>query len=709
MSMTIAPQMSSKALRAAAASPLMRAIRGSAGPISSSSVLPKNGWNKPIIRNPSPVSRGFIRRISAHRSLQITNQYNVRSRTIHSPASTFGRKVPSPSFAEYAVAEEERHGLWTSGGRDGSDSDSRDTEKTSQSDEGLEISKLGIEQEIIAALAKRGITKLFPIQDFAIPDNIMENDTLLFGKVMSKKLNMGWFQAYTNNAVLEPAMEGRDMIGRARTGTGKTLAFGIPIMDKIIRLNKKYGYGKAPLALILAPTRELARQVDKEFQESAPSIETLCCYGGVPIMSQIRVLNNGVDVVVGTPGRIIDLLQRGALNLGDVRFVVLDESDQMLAVGFDEDVEKIMENLPKQRQSMLFSATMPSWVQKLARKYLTDPMVVDLVGNSSQKLADGITLYSITASSYGKRSILSTLITVYTASSVDILVCFHWMWSFLHAPCFLLLWGSSFYDRSQILSCLTIELPGLWSVPEHAKGGKCIVFTQTKRDADGLAHSMGRVLGCEPLHGDISQNQRERTLAGFREGRFNVLIATDVAARGLDIPNVDLVIHYEIPNNSEIFVHRSGRTGRAGRKGNAILIYTEQQLRQVRVIEQDVGCKFTELPKIAEEIGGDRFGDSGGSRFGNYGGSGGSRFGSFGGGSRSGGYGSSGGSYGSRSGGYGGSSGSRFSDFGGNSTSQTNQFDKSSGGSSSSLAFGLLPSKLIPAFEVCLIIAIAAQ
>ncbi|XP_008804703.2 LOW QUALITY PROTEIN: DEAD-box ATP-dependent RNA helicase 53-like [Phoenix dactylifera] len=469
-------------------------------------------------------------------------------------------------------------------------------------DEGLEIARLGISQEIVSDLARKGITKLFPIQ----------------------------------RAVLEPAMQGQDMIGRARTGTGKTLAFGIPIMDKIVRFNAKHGRGRNPLAIVLAPTRELARQVEKEFRESSP-LDTLCVYGGVPIQSQMRTLDYGVDVVVGTPGRIIDLLKRGALNLSEVQFVVLDEADQMLAVGFDEDVEIILEKLPPNRQSMMFSATMPSWIRRLTQKYLKDPVTIDLVGDSDQKLAEGITLYSIASDNYSKPSILGPLIK------------------------------------------------------EHAKGGKCIVFTQTKRDADRLAYVMGRSFGCEALHGDISQNQRERTLAGFRDGRFNILIATDVAARGLDIPNVDLVLHYELPNTSELFVHRSGRTGRAGKKGSAILIYTNEQTRAVRGIEQDVGCKFTELPRITVEGGGeDMFGGMGG-RFDTYGGGrmGGSGF------SRGGGYGGSG--FGrSRSfdgsGGFGGSSGrstrygesgsGRFGSFGGSSSGQYGGFGGSSFGRS---------------------------
>ncbi|KAF8408755.1 hypothetical protein HHK36_004823 [Tetracentron sinense] len=533
-------------------------------------------------------------------------------RDFHFSTGPLGFRASSVAQAEFAIdnfSDEEKSPGKKVGG---------------ESDEGLEISKLGISQEIVSALAKKGISKLFPIQ----------------------------------RAVLEPAMKGRDMIGRARTGTGKTLAFGIPILDRIIQFNAKHGRGRNPLALVLAPTRELARQVEKEFHESAPNLDTICVYGGVPISRQMSTLDYGVDVVVGTPGRIIDLLKRGSLNLSEVQFVVLDEADQMLAVGFDEDVEIILDKLPQKRQGMMFSATMPTWIRKLTQKYLKDPLTIDLVGDSAQKLADGISLYSIASDMHGKASIIGPLITFSFASAGK----------------------------------------------EHAKGGKCIVFTQTKRDADRLAYSMGRSFKCQALHGDISQNQREMTLSGFRDGQFNILVATDVAARGLDVPNVDLVIHYELPNSSEIFVHRSGRTGRAGKKGSAILIYTDHQARDVKVIERDVGCKFTELPKIAVE-GGTR------EMFGEIGGGGGGRFGSYSGGIRSGGSGfgrsggsgfgrsgSFGGSSSGRTGGYGESSSGRFGSFGGSGSGRSggglDSFGSSrSGGSSSGRSSGFGDSK----------------
>ncbi|EOA30088.1 hypothetical protein CARUB_v10013195mg [Capsella rubella] len=485
------------------------------------------------------------------------------------PGFSFG--VKGKGFHFQSGPSEFRASMVSSGGFAISESSSERVIGDSESD-GLAISELGISPEIVKALSSKGIEKLFPIQ----------------------------------KAVLEPAMQGRDMIGRARTGTGKTLAFGIPIIDKIIKYNAKHGRGRNPLCLVLAPTRELARQVEKEFRESAPSLDTICLYGGTPIGQQMRQLDYGVDVAVGTPGRVIDLMKRGALNLSEVQFVVLDEADQMLQVGFAEDVEIILEKLPEKRQSMMFSATMPSWIRSLTKKYLNDPLTIDLVGDSDQKLADGITTYSIIADSYGRASVIGPLVT------------------------------------------------------EHAKGGKCIVFTQTKRDADRLSYALARSFKCEALHGDISQSQRERTLAGFRDGHFNILVATDVAARGLDVPNVDLVIHYELPNNTETFVHRTGRTGRAGKKGSAILIYSQDQSRAVKIIEREVGSRFTELPSIAVERGsGSMFEGIGARSGGSFGGGMRDRGSSFGGRSGGGGYGgrSGGGGYGGSSGGYGGSSG----------------------------------------------------
>ncbi|KAL9141081.1 hypothetical protein ABFS82_14G079700 [Erythranthe guttata] len=382
----------------------------------------------------------------------------------------------------------------------------------------LDMTKLKLPRRLVETLEKRGISQLFPIQ----------------------------------RAVLVPALEGRDIIARAKTGTGKTLAFGIPIIKGLEDSEQANGpprRGRLPKVLVLAPTRELAKQVEKEFMDSAPYLNTVCIYGGVSYVTQQSALTRGVDVVVGTPGRIIDLIRSNSLKLGEVEYLVLDEADQMLAVGFEDDVETILQKLPPKRQSMLFSATMPTWVKKLARKYLDNPLTIDLVGDQEDKLAEGIKLYAIPTTSASKRTILSDLVTVY------------------------------------------------------AKGGKAIVFTQTKRDADEVSLVLTNSIASEALHGDISQHQRERTLNAFRQGKFTVLVATDVASRGLDIPNVDLIIHYELPNDPETFVHRSGRTGRAGKEGTALLMFTSNQRRTVNSLERDIGSKFEFIsPPSVQEV-----------------------------------------------------------------------------------------------------------
>jgi ATP-dependent RNA helicase DDX21 len=354
-----------------------------------------------------------------------------------------------------------------------------------------------------AALLKRGIEVLFPIQ----------------------------------SAVLGPALDGRDIVGRARTGTGKTLAFSLPIIESLLS-NPSDSRNRRPRCIVLAPTRELANQVEQEIQKTVPSLKTLCVYGGVAITNQERALRSGVDIVVGTPGRLIDLIQRRSLVLDEIEYCVLDEADQMLAVGFEEDVERIMQEIPDTRQTFLFSATMPSWVKKLTQKYLRDHLVIDLVGNSPQKVADTIDIMSCACSHQSRTTILADLVTVY------------------------------------------------------AKGAKAIIFTQTKREADEVTAALGRRMTTEVLHGDIAQAQRERTLKRFRDGRFNVLVATDVAARGLDIQDVDLVVNYELPHDTESFVHRCGRTGRAHKKGAAIAMYTPREQSRLRTIVRETGVTF---------------------------------------------------------------------------------------------------------------------
>lgn len=356
-------------------------------------------------------------------------------------------------------------------------------------------------------------------------------------------------------AVLQPVQEGHDVVVRARTGTGKTLAFALPVIESLLSnegeegMGRK-GRGRPPSCLVLAPTRELASQVENEFRTAAPSLSCACFYGGTPLGPQERALRNGLDVVVGTPGRVIDLLERGWLDLSQLQYVVLDEADQMLAIGFEEDVETILARAPTERQTLLFSATMPRWVQRISSRYLRSPLKIDLVGDENTgRIADTIQTLACRCIGPARRSVLVDLITVY---------------------------GS---------------------------GARTICFVQTKKEADELCLALGKTMSCEALHGDIMQNQRERTLKGFRDGNFNVLIATDVAARGLDIANVDLVLHYDMPNDAEAFLHRSGRTGRAGKKGKAIVLFNERERRQLRFLEKDTDCKFEHIsPPQPQEV-----------------------------------------------------------------------------------------------------------
>ena len=379
----------------------------------------------------------------------------------------------------------------------------------------LAVTDCGLSDASVAALQARGIHSLFPIQKF----------------------------------VLEPAKAGRDLIGRARTGSGKTLAFSLPIIEALFAAGRGAGAPpgtrpgpRSPAALILAPTRELAKQVERELAEASPSLDALCCYGGVDIGGHIRALRRGVDVVVGTPGRVIDLLERGSLDVSSITHVVLDEADAMLNVGFEEDVENILERCPAERQTLLFSATMPTWVKKLTRKHLNNPALVDLVGDKEAgKLAETIRALAVQVTPESRRSVLVDLLTVYAA------------------------------------------------------GGKGIVFTQTKREADEVAAALALTVPCEALHGDIAQSGREAVLKHFRDGKFTALVATDVASRGLDIPDVDLVIHYDLPSDAESFLHRSGRTGRAGKSGTAIAMFTARESSSFRRMLRDVKVTNVEL------------------------------------------------------------------------------------------------------------------
>eukprot|EP00887_Chlorella_sp_A99_P007182 scaffold2.g7182.t1 len=398
--------------------------------------------------------------------------------------------------------------------------DSDTDEEAEVVDESLLLVNCGLSPVTVNALESRGIRALFPIQ----------------------------------KQVFTPAMDGADLIARARTGSGKTLAFSLPVIEKILAAREgspRARGARLPQCIVLAPTRELAKQVEREMAGAGPSLKVGCYYGGTPIGPQLRELRHGVDVVVGTPGRVIDLIDQDALDLSQVRFVVLDEADQMLNVGFEKDVETILNNVPTERQTMLFSATVPKWVKKLVKTYLNDPVTVDLVGDAqSGKMADTITALAVQVTDDTRRSILVDLLTVYGA------------------------------------------------------GGKSIVFTQTKREADEVAASVVTHLTCGALHGDMGQREREKVLQSFRDDKLAVLVATDVAARGLDIPEVDLVVHYELPQDPEGFLHRSGRTGRAGRSGTAIAMFTRKEIGYFKRILRETETTHVSLisPPTPREV-----------------------------------------------------------------------------------------------------------
>ncbi|KAG1674673.1 hypothetical protein FOA52_007197 [Chlamydomonas sp. UWO 241] len=363
-------------------------------------------------------------------------------------------------------------------------------------DETLLVDNLGLSQATCDALKKRGINALFAIQ----------------------------------KAVYQPGMEGRDLIGRAKTGSGKTLAFALPVVESLMAEDNgaRPVRGRSPRCIVLAPTRELANQVAREFAWLAPSLKMGSFYGGTSIGAQIRDLETGVDVVVGTPGRVIDLIERGSLKLDAVRFAILDEADQMLDMGFEEDMENILGYVPEERQTYLFSATMPKWVKKVAKKFQKNPLMVDLVGSDDTgKLCDTIRLMLMQVEHSQKANALMDAISM------------------------------------------------------HSMGGKTIIFTNTKAMADQVCEHVNKTIPCVVLHGDIAQAQRDRGLALFRSGKFQALVATDVAARGLDIPSVELVAHYDVPLDAESFLHRSGRTGRAGKTGTALILFTDREQRSV--------------------------------------------------------------------------------------------------------------------------------
>jgi ATP-dependent RNA helicase DeaD len=336
-------------------------------------------------------------------------------------------------------------------------------------------------------------------------------------------------------------LEGHDIIGQAQTGTGKTAAFGIPIVEKL--------KPRGPVqALVVTPTRELAIQVAEEISSIGKymRIRTLPIYGGQPIDRQIRMLQKGVHVVIGTPGRLLDHLRRGTLRLNSIQVLVLDEADEMLDMGFIDDVETILRATPPDRQTLLFSATMPDEVARLARKYLNNPQFVTVSKNN---------------------------LTVPTIEQV-------------------------YYETTE-----RNKLDSLCRLLDTGEINLAIIFCRTKRGVDELTAGLeARGYPAAGLHGDMSQHQRNSVMRQFKNGQAELLVATDVAARGLDIDNLSHVVNYDLPQDVEFYVHRIGRTGRAGKTGVAVSLITHRDYKQLRLIESMTNIKIRRcpLPSVAE-------------------------------------------------------------------------------------------------------------
>ncbi len=370
---------------------------------------------------------------------------------------------------------------------------------------------LGLSKETLAVLAHKGFEVPTAVQEKAIP-------VILSGET--------------------------DVVAQAQTGTGKTAAFGLPILEKLNENSKNVQ------ALILAPTRELAIQVTEELNslKGKKRLSIIPIYGGQSIDLQLRALRRGVDIVVGTPGRIIDHLKRRTLLVGNIDYLVLDEADEMLNMGFQEDVETIIEKTPEEKRVFLFSATMPAAIKKIATKYMGSCTSIKVTQDQLTTSKTDQIYFEV------KRN-----------------------------------------DKFEAL-CRIID------IEEKFYG---LVFCRTKIDVDEIKnHLLERGYDADALHGDISQNLREKILNRFKRGKVNILVATDVAARGIDVENLTHVINYSLPQNPEAYVHRIGRTGRAGREGNAITFVTPSEYRKLKHIQQVVktNIRKEQLPSAKKVI-----------------------------------------------------------------------------------------------------------
>lgn len=389
-----------------------------------------------------------------------------------------------------------------------------------------------------------------------------------------------------------PVLSGLDVIGRSRTGTGKTLAFGLPGLTRLVELTKVKGVrdangrmqrGRKVSMLILCPTRELARQVSDELEAVARPLGLFVevFHGGVSYDPQTRALSQGIDVLVGTPGRIMDHMDRGTLDLSECNIVVLDEADEMLNMGFAEDVEVILEDIgsanQEKTQCLLFSATTPSWVKEIASQYQKDVVAIDATGDAGgARVATTVRHLAVQLPPgvESKKSVLEDIIAVEISKDLDKRT-------------------KVTYESNVIAAAAAEKKAKTHGAMQQRIFGKTIVFTETKREADELVSgSVFKSLTAQALHGDVGQKQRDATLNAFRSGAFNVLVATDVAARGIDIQDVDLVIQFDPPRDVDTYVHRSGRTGRAGKAGTSVLLFSPQQARDIIRIERDLGHGF---------------------------------------------------------------------------------------------------------------------
>src|ERR1700728_2252223 len=362
---------------------------------------------------------------------------------------------------------------------------------------------LGVDEVICSALEAAGIHTTFPIQALTLP----------------------------------LAINGQDIIGQARTGTGKTLAFGVPILQRLVNIFADDRAAKQPSALIIVPTRELAIQVTEDIKRAGEQMggRVLTVYGGRAYEPQLEALAAGVDVVVGTPGRLLDLANRKNLDLSRVRALVLDEADKMLDLGFLPDVLRLLRLTPGDRQTMLFSATMPGEVVTLARRHLPQPM--DICAQDPGESAP----------------------PPLTAQYV---------------------YRTHHLDKIEVLA----------RVLQAKDRGLAMVFCQTKRACDQVSTALtDRGFAAATVHGDLGQSQRERALRAFRTGKVDVLVATDVAARGIDVDDVTHVINYECPDDQMAYVHRIGRTGRAGRTGIAVTFVDWRDLHRWKLISDGLG------------------------------------------------------------------------------------------------------------------------